>query len=152
MGNTSTTDGKINHRENRRDNQEWTIQRNWQHNAQGKDEQHNKQTIRKTKTMSNTDPKNHTHKNKTQTKLKQWVTPPQLSFWIGPKVGPSLEKWPKSVMWLNYKQNKCLKAYIWSLKSRVALHIFSSKLKLHLLLDSMYWMNFYVVLDSMISF
>lgn len=32
----------------------------------------------------------------------------------------------------------CLKAYIWSLKSRVVQHIFSSKLKFHLLLDYMY--------------
>ena len=56
MGKTSTTDGKINYRENRRGNQQWTIQRNrqhWLHNTQGEDE-HTKK-----------------HKNKTQTKLNQ---------------------------------------------------------------------------------
>jgi hypothetical protein len=57
MGNTSTTDGRVNDRENRRGNQEWTIQRNlqhWLHNTQREDEQ--QQNTDKAKTMSNTNP------------------------------------------------------------------------------------------------
>jgi hypothetical protein len=50
----------INVRENRRDNQEWTIQRNWQHLVYKiRDEytQNKKNnTTQKTKTVSNTDP------------------------------------------------------------------------------------------------
>jgi len=49
----------INVRENRRGNQEWTIQRNWQHcvNKTQNEDKQNKNTIQKTKKMSNT---NHT--------------------------------------------------------------------------------------------
>ena len=65
MGNASITDGKINYRENRRGNQQWTTQRNlqhWLHNTQGEDEHTQKR------------------KNKTQTKLKQWLSRTQPSF------------------------------------------------------------------------
>ena len=74
MGNTSTTDGWS--------NQEWTIQRNrqhWTHQTQDEDKQHNKQTIQKTNTMSNMDPKKqYTDKTKTMsntapTKLLKWT-------------------------------------------------------------------------------
>ena len=53
---------KINVRENRRDNQEWTIQRHWKswtHKTQDEDKQSKKNpqyTTQKTKKMSNTDP------------------------------------------------------------------------------------------------
>jgi len=45
-------------KENRKANQEWTIQRHWQHRVyktQNEDKQ-NKNTTQKTKKMSNTDP------------------------------------------------------------------------------------------------
>jgi len=42
-------------RDNRRGNQEWTIQKHWVHKTQDEDKQ-NKQKTQKTKKMSNTDP------------------------------------------------------------------------------------------------
>ena len=48
-------------RENRRDNQEWTIQRNclhWVHKTQDEDKQSRKSTSQKIKKMSNTNPLN----------------------------------------------------------------------------------------------
>ena len=45
-GNTSTTDGKIDYKENK-GNQQWIIQRNrqyWLHNTQGEDEHKNTKT------------------------------------------------------------------------------------------------------------
>ena len=57
---------QINARENRRDNQEWTIQRNrqhWVHKTQNEDKQNKKTQHIQTKPMSNTDP----------TKLLKWT-------------------------------------------------------------------------------
>ena len=49
---------QINLRENKRGNQEWTIQRNWQHlgTQDTRRRQRNQNTTQKTKKMSNTDP------------------------------------------------------------------------------------------------
>ena len=70
----------INVRENRRGNQEWKIQRNWQHwvhKTQDEDKQQQQKTTQKTKQTRNSKIlditiRKHTQKNKTHNKTNNW--------------------------------------------------------------------------------